>query len=133
MANKFASVAKKVTGGSEVIAGLEKIENDLLIAAYPGGITINGADGIIIVIVLKIGIGGGICCCIENCFKRDISFAIEGVGGISGNRFTLSTPLLKHVSDIWGSCYGNAFITIISTATKNGSSHNILGNNFHVY
>jgi len=44
MANKFAESAKKVSGGSEVIAGLEKIENDLLIAAYPNGITINGAD-----------------------------------------------------------------------------------------
>ena len=27
-----------------MIAGLEKIENDLLIAAYPDGFTINGAD-----------------------------------------------------------------------------------------
>lgn len=44
MANKFTQAAKKVTGGSEVIAGLEKIENDLLIAAYPNGFTINGAD-----------------------------------------------------------------------------------------
>lgn len=44
MANKFVESAKKVSGGSEVIAGLEKIENDLLIAAYPNGITINGAD-----------------------------------------------------------------------------------------
>lgn len=44
MANKFGAVAKKVSGGSEVIAGLDKIENDLLIAAYPNGITINGAD-----------------------------------------------------------------------------------------
>lgn len=43
-ANKFSKVAKKVVGGSEVIAGLEKIENDMLIAAYPNGITINGAD-----------------------------------------------------------------------------------------
>lgn len=41
---KFKSVAKEVTGGSQVIAGLEKIENDMLIAAYPEGITINGAD-----------------------------------------------------------------------------------------
>lgn len=44
MANKFAAAAAKVSGGSEVIAGLEKIENDLLIAAYPNGITITGAD-----------------------------------------------------------------------------------------
>ena len=44
MAGKFSSVAKEVTGGSQVIAGLEKIENDMLIAAYPEGITINGAD-----------------------------------------------------------------------------------------
>ena len=44
MANKFSAAAKKVSGGSEVIAGLEKIENDLLIAAYPDGLTINGAD-----------------------------------------------------------------------------------------
>lgn len=44
MAGKFSSVAKEITGGSQVIAGLEKIENDMLIAAYPEGITINGAD-----------------------------------------------------------------------------------------
>ena len=44
MAGKFSSIAKEVTGGSQVIAGLEKLENDMLIAAYPGGITINGAD-----------------------------------------------------------------------------------------
>ena len=44
MANKFSAAAKKVTGGSEVIDGREKIENDLLIAAYPNGITIIGAD-----------------------------------------------------------------------------------------
>lgn len=44
MANKFRAAAKKVTGGSEVIAGLEKIENGLLITAYPNGFTINGAD-----------------------------------------------------------------------------------------
>ena len=44
MANKFSSAAKEITGGSQVIAGLEKINNDLLIAAYPNGITINGAD-----------------------------------------------------------------------------------------
>lgn len=36
--------AKKAVGGCELIAGLEKIENDLLIATYPNGITINGAD-----------------------------------------------------------------------------------------
>ena len=44
MANKFSTAAKEITGGSQVIAGLEKINNDLLIAAYPNGITINGAD-----------------------------------------------------------------------------------------
>lgn len=44
MANKFSEAAKKVTGGSEVIAGLEKIDNNLLIAAYPNGFTITGAD-----------------------------------------------------------------------------------------
>lgn len=44
MAGKFSSIAKEITGGSQVIAGLEKLENDMLIAAYPGGITINGAD-----------------------------------------------------------------------------------------
>lgn len=44
MANKFAKAAAKVANGSEVITGLEKIDNDLLIAAYPDGITINGAD-----------------------------------------------------------------------------------------
>ena len=44
MAGKFSSVAKEITGGSQVIAGLEKIENDMLIAAHPEGITINGAD-----------------------------------------------------------------------------------------
>ena len=42
--NKFTEKAKKVLGGSEVIAGLEKVENDLLIATYPDGITITGAD-----------------------------------------------------------------------------------------
>ena len=41
---KFSSAAKEITGGSTVIAGLEKITTDLLIAAYPNGITVNGAD-----------------------------------------------------------------------------------------
>ena len=44
MKNKFTAAAQEITGGSQVIAGLEKIQNDLLIAAYPNGITVNGAD-----------------------------------------------------------------------------------------
>ena len=41
---KFSESAKKSVGGSEVIAGKEKIDMDTLIAAYKNGITITGAD-----------------------------------------------------------------------------------------
>ena len=41
---KFSAAAKEITSGSPVIAGLEKITTDLVIAAYPNGITVNGAD-----------------------------------------------------------------------------------------
>ena len=41
--NKFTEKAKKVLGGSEVIAGLEKVENDLLIATYPDAMQFSAA------------------------------------------------------------------------------------------
>lgn len=41
---KFSAAAKEITSGSPVIAGLEKLTTDLLIAAYPNGITVTGAD-----------------------------------------------------------------------------------------
>ena len=41
---KFTEAAKKVVGGSKVIEDHEKIKTDLLIAAYPNGFTIDGAD-----------------------------------------------------------------------------------------
>ena len=36
--------AKKSLGGSELIQGREKLDNGLLIATYPNGITIDGID-----------------------------------------------------------------------------------------
>lgn len=41
---RFTEAAKNIVGGSKVIEGREKIKTDLLIAAYPDGFTIDGAD-----------------------------------------------------------------------------------------
>ena len=41
---KLSSAAKEITSGIPVIAGLEKITTDLVIAGYPNGITVTGAD-----------------------------------------------------------------------------------------
>lgn len=40
----FKQVAKETTSGSFVMVGREAIKTDLLIAAYPDGVTIVGAD-----------------------------------------------------------------------------------------
>ena len=40
----FRKVAAEATSGSFVMQGREAIKTDLVIAGYPGGITINGAD-----------------------------------------------------------------------------------------